>query len=116
MADMTDILTKLIEKSRDGKIAWRETSSKEKFLAMLGETGVSINSDTTIRVYELQIIDKHGRVIESMFADYDSSGLLPASERKVANNLGELHGIAKRSALDIDSTLDELASRLDAIV
>lgn len=116
MADMTDILTKLIEKSRDGKIAWRETSRKQKFLAMLGETGISISSDATNGVYELQIIDTHGRVIESMSARYPPHKSVTARVRQLAYNLRELHGIARRSALNIDLTLDELASHLDAIV
>lgn len=116
MATTTDILTKLIEKSRDGKIAWRETSSKQKFLTMLGETGISISLDATTDVYELQILDTHGRVIESMSARYAPYGILPSRVRQLMNNLKELHGIARRSALKVDSTLEELASRLDAIV
>ena len=117
MANMTDILTKLIEKSRDGKIAWRDTSSKQKFLAMLGETGVAIDFDTSTDVYELQVIDKHGRVIESISAEYRPYGISVLDpDVKVADTLKELHEIARRSALNIDLTLDELASHLDAIV
>lgn len=115
MATITDILTKLIEKSRDEKIAWRATSGRQKFLTMLGETGVSIDFDASTKLYELDIINRRGRLIESISAKYEPEGFA-TSERIMAGTLRELHGIARRSALDVDSTLDELASRLDAIV
>ena len=116
MAKTTEILTKLIARSRDGKIVWRDTSSKQKFLTMLGETGVAIDCDVEVDKYELQIIDKRGRLIESLSAEYVPLGInLLGHDEATANALKELHGIARRSALDVDSTLDELASRLDAI-
>lgn len=117
MATTTDILTKLIEKSRDGKIAWRATSGRQKFLTMLGETGVSIDFDAATKLYELDIINRRGRLIESISAKYDPEGFQGiTSETIMARALRELHGIARRSALDVESTLDELANRLDAIV
>ena len=57
MDKMAEILTKLIDKSRDGKIAWRDSADKQKFLTMLGETGVAIGFNSATEVYELQILD-----------------------------------------------------------
>ena len=121
MDKMTEILTKLIEKSRDGKIAWRDTAVKQTFLTMLGETGVSIGFNSVTSVYELQILDNRGRVIESVSAGYPSLAelefSLPGAEKQIATNtLRDLHEVARRSALNIDATLDEIASHLDAIV
>ena len=114
MDKMTEIMTKLIEKSRDGKITWRDTAGKQKFLTMLGETGVAIDFDSATEVYELQILDKRGRLIESVSAGYGL--LISRSEKKMRATMKDLHEIARRSALNIDSTLDEIASHLDAIV
>ena len=119
MDKMTEIMTKLIEKSCDGKITWRDTAGKQKFLTMLGETGVAIDHDSATGVYELQIVDNRGRVIESVSADELLLGnLLPgrSSTQETLANLKDLHEVARRSALNIDSTLDEIASHLDAIV
>ena len=83
---------------------------------MLGETGVSIDFDASTKVYELDVIDARGRVIESVSGNYTPArpgGILP--DTPTAETLKELHGMARRSALDVDSTLDKLVSRLDAI-
>ena len=120
MDKMTGILTKLIEKSRDGKITWRDTADKQTFLTMLGETGVSIGFNNATGVYELQILDNRGRVIESVSVGYPSLvtnlNLTGPEKVMVAKTLRDLHEIARRSALNIDATLDEIASHLDAIV
>lgn len=121
MDKMTEIVTKLIAKSRDGKITWRDTAGKQTFLAMLGETGVSIDFDSETSVYKLQILDNRGRVIESVSAGYVAFAKLslgpPRAEKQMATSaLRDLHEVARRSALNIDETLDELASHLDAIV
>ena len=119
MDKMTGILNKLTARSRDGKIIWRDTVGKQKFLAMLGETGVAIDFNSSTGVYELQILDKRGRLIESVSAGYGAFAKLSLSgseERVTASALRDLHEVARRSALNIDETLDELASHLDAIV
>lgn len=120
MDKMTGILNKLTARSRDGKIIWRDTVGKQKFLAMLGETGVAIDFNSATGVYELQILDKRGRLIESVSAGYGAFAelrlSLPGAEKRVdASALRDLHEVARRSALNIDATLDELASHLDAI-
>ena len=119
MDKMTEIMTKLIEKSRDGKITWRDTAGKQKFLTMLGETGVAIDHDSVTGVYELQVVDNRGRVIESVSSGYGAYeiSLREASRRKeMIENMKDLHEIARRSALNIDATLDKLSIHLDAIV
>ena len=127
MDKMTGILNKLTARSRDGKITWRDTVGKQKFLAMLGETGVAIDFNSETGVYELQILDKRGRLIESVSAGYGAfaelrlslpgAEKLPRAEKRVdVSALRDLHEVARRSALNIDATLDELASHLDAIV
>lgn len=114
MDKMTGILTKLIEKSRDGKITWRATGVRQKFLTMLGGTGVSIGFNSATNMYELQVLDNRGRLIESISARYGL--LLSISEKEKQASMKDLHELARRSALNIDSTLDELESHLDAIV
>ena len=119
MDKMTGILNKLTARSRDGKITWRDTVGKQKFLAMLGETGVAIDFNSATGVYELQILDNRGRVIESVSAEYGTIAELSLQEpdkQVVAQALKNLHEIARRSVLNVDATLDELASHLDAIV
>ena len=121
MDKMTEIMTKLIEKSRDGKITRRDAAGKQTFIAMLGETGVSIDFDSATGVYKLQILDNRGRVIESVSAGYGalaelSLGLTGAEKQMAASALRDLREVARRSALNIDETLDELASHLEAIV
>ena len=119
MGKMTGILNKLTARSRDGKIIWRDTVGKQKFLAMLGETGVAIDFNSATGVYELQILDKRGRLIDSVSAGTGGFARLSLSgseERVTSGALKDLHDVARRSARNIDATLDELASHLDAIV
>lgn len=112
MDKMTGILNKLIEKSRDGKITWRDTAGKQTFMTMLGETGVSIDFDSASGVYKLQILDNRGRLIESVSA----GGYGLRLRQETLASMKDLHEVARRSALNIDATLDKLSSHLDAIV
>lgn len=119
MADMTQILALLIDRSRNRKLAWRTTASPNAFLTTLGEVSVAvsmISRGIDDPHYELEILDQQGRSVESLTTS--RSGLFgePNPDAKLHNAcLKQLFEFARRSALDVDSTLDELIRELDAI-
>lgn len=109
MVDISQVMTKLIIRSRDGKLKWRETSDERTFMTILGDVGVLIRSIDILNIdHELQIVDGEGRVVEVL-----SSSRIADGDLKGALRL--LYDLARRSAYDTDSTLAELVKQLDSI-
>lgn len=108
MAETSDILTKLLERTNQDKVNWQSTSEDDLFLAVLG------NSSVTIREYEsfgpqysLRILNDEGRVIEGLMSESGEG----------ANWYGEMHELyakARRIALGVDSQLEDLLKELQA--
>ena len=110
MADISDILTKLLERTNQDRIGWQTTADDYTFLAVLGNSSVSI-SEVFIYGYDdsyvLKILNNEGREIERIASDTVSSETFDTS-------LQELHKKARRIALGVDSQLDNLLQELEA--
>ena len=118
MADLNQILKSLVDRSRDQKITWRTTASPETYMTTIGEVSVAVSiasrqSGNTL--YELEIIDSRGVSVENLRSSPSKIFSSPAGQQR-DEMLRRLFESARRSALDIDSTLDELARQLDQIV
>ena len=117
MAEISQILERLVTRSEDRDLNWRTTAKPDYYLTTLGEVSVvvgMINRGIDATQYELEILDRRGRSVETLTTGsvfYSEGNLIP----RQASNLKRLFESARRSALDVDTTLDELARQLDAI-
>jgi hypothetical protein len=104
MADVTEILTKLLERTNQDRVWWQTTADEDMFVATFGNISVSITKDPEGNTY-LQILNKSGMEIERLTSWGESKDLRP--------ELVELHRKAKRIALGTDSQLNELLRVLE---
>ncbi|MFQ6026196.1 MAG: hypothetical protein ACE5Q6_01635 [Dehalococcoidia bacterium] len=104
MAEITDVLTKLLERTNEGKVQWKPTSNERTFAAVVGTLSVMILTDQDGLV--LSILDKSGREIERL-TNYDFR-----TPTEVENEMIELYKIARHAALNVGSQLDELLKEL----
>ena len=122
MDKMMLILHKLIDHTQEGRVTWHTTADTDGFLATVDTVGIVISSLGKQSMsggerYKVQILNREGRIAE-VIETRDEFGLIP-SERlasdEQAQAMESLFVLARRSALDVDATLDELVHQLDAI-
>ena len=118
MSKMSTILQGLISRTEEGKLMWRTSIRKNTFLTAVDTTAVSIKElDEFLERYRLEILNKEGFKTVSL-ETYDESGLVPLdnlASPEQDRDLRRLYELARRSALDPDSTLDKLARDLERI-
>ena len=106
MIELDQILEGLIQRTADGKLRWSRTVESDQFVASLDAISVVIQErgfrQPTPR---LEILNEEGVVIEAL--DYISS------TEDQDRQLQRLYVLARRSALDIQSTLEKLARALE---
>ncbi|MCH7620406.1 MAG: hypothetical protein IH870_00745 [Chloroflexi bacterium] len=104
MAEVTEILNKLLERTKDNRVVWKSTPAPQTFVAVIGKNSVIIqldNSDQPI----FRVNNKTGETIDSMTRrNYPGIGW--------QDQLRELHELARRMALEVDNELDELLKAL----
>lgn len=105
MATITDILTKLLERTNQEKVNWKTTANDQAFVAALGNTSVMIQGYSQ-GAPTLKILNKAGSEIEVLDGD-DPSGV----DWRYELNL--LYRSARRVALGVDSQLDDLMRELE---
>ena len=122
MDKMTAILDRLIDLTREEKLEWFETADQEGFIATVGTLGVIVRhlgrqeSHGDDR-HKFEILNRNGRVSDTLETD-DIYGLVPEERTASAEQalaMARLYPLARRSALDAESTLEELVHELDAI-
>ena len=109
MAEIADIITKLLERTNEGKVSWRTSVDEKTFTAVVGSTSTLVSArDDALRNQQVQfrILDRQGREIER----YDT---LHQYEAEIGACLRELYTKAKRVALGVEDQLDELLKALE---
>ena len=107
MAEISDILTELIDRTGRNKVNWQPTSDEQTFLASLGTASVMILEDQAGDAV-LRILNLEGQEIERLDSGIEGEG------RTWRNELRELYIMAKRVALGVDSQLEDLLQELRA--
>ena len=122
MEKMTQILEKLIDRTQEGKIIWHTTADPDGFLATLDTLGVVVSylgkqSFASNERYKVQILNSEGRTAEVIETKDEYGPIEPERIATLGQDqaMSRLFTLARRSALDTDSTLEELAKQLDAI-
>jgi hypothetical protein len=107
---MTDILDKLLERTRAARISWKPTADEGTFVALVGELSIVIDMDWRgigPDMPTLRIVNKNGRVVDWINVDTQEG-------RVHKEDLDHLHLMARRTALGTDHELDQLLAALDA--
>ena len=111
MADMSVILNKLLERTNQNKIGWQTTADERIFVAVLGNSSVSISEEFDFidvdTVHIFRILNDEGLEIERLSSD-------SSTNPTVIRWLQELYTKARRVALGVDSQLDKLLQELEA--
>lgn len=108
MADVTDIIAKLVERTGEGRVVWQTSADEDTFIAGVANTSVSVSAyednygDQRVR---FRILNWEGREIEL----YDT-GI--SADDEIRATLTQLHSMARRVALGVDSQLDDLLEAL----
>ena len=114
MNDLDRILDRLIQRTSEGKLNWSRTAIRNEFVTSIDTISVTIGVSSISAVGlrgtpgspRLEIHDERGDLAEVVHVDAQSPG-----ERD--EKLRRLHELARRSALDIQATLEKLARALE---
>ena len=107
MIELDQILTGLVLRTAEGKVKWTRTVQDNRLATSVGAISVVImqDSDPPIVRYTLDILDESGEIVESLTYQETTT--------EQDDELARLYVLARRSALNVDATLERLAKALD---
>ena len=102
---LTHLTALLLEKTREGKVPWKPSATDDVFVSSFGKYGVSIR-ENILGGFELSLMDTTGTVIESIreSTEFQLEG----------GHLSELFTLARRSAHNVEESLDNLLKELES--
>lgn len=104
MVDMQDVLTKVLERTREGKIAWKDTGATDRFTVAIGDSVMYVAEGGGS--HSLIVLDRSGLELGRLESDVMRNQMAP---------LRELLDLARRQAFGIDERLSGLMAELDRI-
>jgi hypothetical protein len=104
MIEVGRILSGLIQRTTEGKLKWTRAVLNDRFAASVDAISIVI-WEVADPSYTLEILNESGETVETL--DYRNS--TEAQDQQLAR----LYLLARRSALDTDSTLEKLAKGLE---
>lgn len=104
MVEMQDVLTKVLERTREGKIAWKDTGATDRFTVVIGDSVMYVAEGGGS--HSFIVLDGSGLELGRLESDVMRNQLAP---------LRELLDLARRQALGIDERLSGLMAELDRI-
>lgn len=109
MAEITDVLTKLLERTNENKISWKTTVDEATFVAVIGNLSVAVSPyfDSFDEDIRLQILNREGEEVDR----FDATTI--GSSSITSHRLDDLYKKARRVALGVDAQLDELLQELN---
>ena len=112
MIELGQILTGLVQRTTEGKLKWSRTVESDRFVTSVDAISIVIveitalmDIDVVFTSYRLTILDESGEVVESL----DHNDTTPEQDEQLAR----LYVLARRSAHNIDATLEKLAKALE---
>jgi hypothetical protein len=113
---ITKLVSKLTELSKEEKVAWQEAGTKNTYLAQIGKAFVTValSSSEPYGWYSLQVADDTGRIVDSASAPYAGRGAMDSSLQNW-EALRNLYELARRRALQSEKVVSDLLSTLEAI-
>ena len=105
MIEMGQILEGLVRRTEDGRLKWRRSIESNRFVTSVDVISIRIQEILAMEGYRLDILDESGEIVESLrYQDMS---------RDEEEQLARLYALARRSAIDVDSTLEKLAKALE---
>ena len=107
MTDLGQILTGLVQRTTEGKLKWSRSAQENQFVTSVDTISIVIaeSGNFGIDTYCLDVLDESGEVVDSLsFRD---------TSEVQDQELARLFVLARRSAHNIDSTLERLAKALE---
>ena len=111
---MTKLASQLLRRTSDGLISWGETDGEDEFIYSATNTSVTIRRQDTRNIvgrYVLTVRNWRGTIVETLQSALKPSDFIeqPEEWNEILSNLYEE---ARRSALDIETVLDDLIIEL----
>ena len=104
MIEVGRILSGLIQRTTEGKLKWNRVVLNDRFAASVDAISIVI-WEVADPSYTLEILNESGETVETL----NYRNLTEAQDQQLAR----LYLLARRSALDTDSTLEKLAKGLE---
>ena len=108
MTDLGKIITGLVERTNEGRLLWQRGAQSEQFITSVDTISMVVaeyEEDWGRRRYRLEIYNESGELADSLdFRDMAGEQL---------KQLERLFVLARRSANNVDSTLEKLAKALE---
>lgn len=111
---MTKIAGQLLRRTLNGLISWGETDNENEFIYSGTNTSVTIrrrNTRDIVGRYVLTVMNWRGTVVDTLESAKKDLGIVEQPEEWNAI-LYDLYEAARRSALTIETVLDELLTEL----
>lgn len=107
MIELSRILEGLVQRTDEGRLKWVRSVQDNQFVAAVDTISVMIveNRGFGGGSYRLDVFDERGDIVDSL-GRQDTT----AEQDRL---LGRLFVLARRSAMDVDSTLQKLAEALE---
>lgn len=108
MTDLGQILSGLVQRTDEGSLKWHRSVQNDRFVTVFDAISIVIveyEADWGKRRYRLDILDESGELADSF--DYRDT-----PPEQVAQ-LERLFVLARRSANNVDSTLEKIARALE---
>ena len=106
MIEVGQILAGLVQRTTEGKLKWSRAVQSDRFVTSVDAISVVIMEiDATSSNYRLEILDESGETVESL--------RYPDTSGEEFELLARLYVLARRSALNVDLTLEKLAKALE---
>ncbi len=105
MAILADLTRTILERSREGKLAWSELSDAG-YIATIGGNSIVIDRGRT-GGFALRITNEQGKMVENATSE-QVEAVSPTS-------LQEIYELARRQALQVDETLMKLKRALEEL-
>ena len=108
MIGLGQILSGVFQRTTEGRLKWSQSFKKDRFITSVDSISIIIveESDTWAgTIHRLEIVDEDGETVETL-------GYFDATDEQ-NRQLERLFVLARRSALDIDTTLKKLAKGLE---
>ena len=119
MDKMTQVLTGLVNRTSESKLAWRPTQDINSFVVSVDALEVVVKqvgarSRYGVRECALEILNDRGQTVAVLEAEDAVFGASSFSEER-RELMRRLFSLARASALNAEETLSELSERLNAM-
>ena len=108
------LVERLLDKTRGSELSWQESVRSDEFQVAFPNSGVQIRSikNGNFTDFYISLIDSSGRIVDGFSQDQlDQDG--PHKSGPWSHVLGELHALARRSALNSDQVIENILAEIE---